>query len=308
MKASRRIMVLGETGRLTDEKAKGDLIAEGAEKLAKMDYSKYLEGIGQVSEALAETLGEEETSNVLTRISGLGPIKELSQEDRRKLIDTYSINMKQAAKIEDYAGMISHLQNKWQLFGFDSTDLSFVSDEFAKLMKRGRARFALTELEKLNTLYGGSDIEVKIGMTLQAFKDLAKAPVRDRDHFNSIIEAASRLFDDLVSSIDNCEQKICEELMTSQAVADLCLTTVTSSTKLMDSYIKRPGKSVSAATAYPLLHDAAKPLISSALKVLKRNGDEKTVKSVKNALNKMRGQSSAKDEMVKEAEAYFGKP
>ncbi|MFW9805780.1 MAG: hypothetical protein ACFFFK_03545 [Candidatus Thorarchaeota archaeon] len=306
LKASRRITVLGKTGSPTDEKAKGNLITEGAEKLANMDYGMYLQGLDQISEALAETLGEEEASNVLTRISETRPIKELSQDDRQKLIDTYSRNMKQAARIEDYTGMLSHLRNKWQLLGFDSSDLSFVSDEFGKLMKRGRARFALTELEKLNTLYGGRDIEVKIGMTLQAFKNLAKAPVRDRNHFNSIIDAASKLFEELVSSIDECEQDICEELMKSQAIADLCLTTITSSTNLMDSYVKRPGKSVSASTAYPLLHDAAKPLISSALKALKRNGDEKTVKSVKNALKKMRGQSSAKDEIVKEAESYFG--
>ena len=74
----------------------------------------------------------------------------------------------------------------------------------------------------------------------------------------------------------------------------------------MDNYVKRPGKSVSTVTVYPLLHEAVRPLISLSLKILKRNGDRKTIKSVKTAIDKMKGESSAKEAMAMEAKSHFG--
>ena len=266
----------------------------------------YLENIDSISEALAVTLGEEASSDVLTRTSGKVSIKELDESSRMKLEGVYDNGMKQAAKLGDHTGMMAHLRNKWQLLGFDANDLSFVSDEFSRLMKKGRAKFALAELEKLNSYYGESNIEVKIGMSLQAFKNLSKAPVRDRDHFNSIITASMKLFEGLVSRIENCDDTICKELWKTQAIADLCLASVLSASSLMDNYVKRPGKSVSAVTVYPLLHEAVRPLISLSLKILKRNGDRKTIKSVKMAIDKMRGESSAKEAMAIEAKSHFG--
>jgi energy-coupling factor transporter ATP-binding protein EcfA2 len=306
LKASRRIMILSETGRLTNEEEMGNLIVAGAERLVRMDYARYLETLEHISEALADTLGEEESSNAITRISELLPIKELDQSSRKKLEDTYNKSMRQAAKIDDYSGMVSHIENKWKLLGFDTDDLTFISDEFGKLIKKGRARFALVQLRKLGSYYGESDIEIRIGMTLQAFKNLSKAPIKDRNHFNSIIEAALKLFEELISSIDVCDEEICKELIKSQAIADLSLASISSAVSLMDNYVKRPGKSVSAATAYPLLHEAVRPLISLALKTLKRNGNVKTIKSAKTAINKMRGESSAKEAMVIEVKSHFG--
>ena len=214
--------------------------------------------------------------------------------------------MQRAVDLGTYTGMMSHLRNKWQLLGFDSDDISFVSDEFGKLMKRGRAKLALTELEKLNSYFGENKFEVRIGITLQAFKNLSKAPVRDRDHFNAIFSAALKLFEDLVSSIEKCEEDICKELVKSQPIADLCLASVTGVISLMDNYIKRPGKSVSAVSVYPLLHETIRPLITVALKTLKQNGDSKAIKSMKSVINKIRGESSAKEAMVTEAKSHFG--
>jgi hypothetical protein len=199
-----------------------------------------------------------------------------------------------------------HLRNKWDILGFDSNDISFVSDEFGKLMKRGRAKLALTELEKLNSSFGENKFEVRIGVTLEAFKNLSKAPVRDRDHFNAIFAAALKLFEDLVLSIEKCPEDICKELVKSQPIADLCIGTVTGVISLMGNYIKRPGKSVSAVSVYPLLHESIRPLVTLALKTLKQNGDSKTIKSMKSAINKIRGESSAKEEMVMEAKSHFG--
>jgi hypothetical protein len=306
LKACRRIMILSDSGRLKDEKTKGDLITAGTERLVKLDFDGYMEYLDLISEALAETLGEEATSEILTRNFGEVNFNELDEKTRKKVNGIYKKGMNRTVELGTYSGMMSYLRNKWQLLGFDSDDISFVSNEYGKLMKRGRAKLALTELEKLNSSFGENKFEVRIGITLEAFKNLSKAPVRDRDHFNAIFSAALTLFENLVSSIEKCEEHICKELVKSQPVADLCLTSVTSVISLMDSYIKRPGKSVSAASVYPLLHEAIRPLVTLALKTLKQNGDSKTIKSMKTAINKIRGESSVKEAMVIEAKSHFG--
>jgi hypothetical protein len=306
LRACRRIMVLSDTDRLTDEEDKGNLIVAGAERLVKMDYKRYLESIDQISEALAVTLGEEASSDVLTRISGIVPINELDESARKMLVDVYNNGMKQAAKLGDHTGMMAHLRNKWQLLGYDANDLSFVSGEFGKMMKRGRAKFALIEIKKLNSYFDENDIEAQIGMTLQAFKDLSKAPVKDRDHFNAIVSATMQLFEEILASIGKVGGSVSKEILRSQSIADVCLASISSTGSLMDSYVKRPGKSVSAVTVYPLLHEAVRPLITLALKILKVNGNQKTIKSVKSAISKFRGESSAKEAMVIEAKSHFG--
>ncbi|MFW9870701.1 MAG: hypothetical protein ACFFEL_13825, partial [Candidatus Thorarchaeota archaeon] len=53
LKACRRILILRDSERLTDEKAKGDLITSGAERLVKLDVNKSLENLDLISEALA---------------------------------------------------------------------------------------------------------------------------------------------------------------------------------------------------------------------------------------------------------------
>ncbi|TET09372.1 MAG: hypothetical protein E3J86_08455 [Candidatus Thorarchaeota archaeon] len=306
LKASRRILTLSESERLTNEKTKGDLIAAGTERLVKLDFARYLENLDLISEALAETLGEDATSEILTRNFGDVTFNESDEKTRKKVNWIYKMGMQRAVDLGNYPGMMSYLRNKWQLLGFDSDDISFVSNEFGKLMKRGRAKLALIELEKLNSSFGNNKFEVRIGIALQAFSNLSKAPVRDRDHFNAIFSAALKLFEELVSSIEKCEEDICNELLKSQPVADLCLASVTGVIRLMDSYIKRPGKSISAASVYPLLHKTIRPLITLALKTLKQNGDSKTIKSMKTTINKIRGESSIKEAMVIEAKSHFG--
>jgi hypothetical protein len=164
----------------------------------------------------------------------------------------------------------------------------------------------LTELAKLNSSFGVDKFEVRIGITLEAFKNLSKAPVKDRDHFDSIFTAALELFEDLVLSLDKCDEEICSELIKSKPMADLCLSSVTGVISLMDNYIKRPGKSISAVSVYPLLHETIRPLVTLALNTLKRNGNTKTIKSMRSAINKIRGESSAKEAMVLEAKSHFG--
>ncbi|MHA2143802.1 MAG: hypothetical protein ACXAB0_00015 [Candidatus Thorarchaeota archaeon] len=306
LKACRRIMVLSDRGKLKDEKTKGDLIAAGIERMVKLDFDRYMEYLDLISDALAETLGEDVTSEILTHNFRNVTIDELDEKTRNKANGIYKKGMQRSVDLGNYTSIMVHLRNKWDILGFDSNDISFVSDEFGKLMKRGRAKLALTELEKLNSSFGENKFEVRIGVTLEAFKNLSKAPVRDRDHFNAIFAAALKLFEDLVLSIEKCPEDICKELVKSQPIADLCIGTVTGVISLMGNYIKRPGKSVSAVSVYPLLHESIRPLVTLALKTLKQNGDSKTIKSMKSAINKIRGESSAKEEMVMEAKSHFG--
>ncbi|MGY5865859.1 MAG: hypothetical protein RTV41_14745 [Candidatus Thorarchaeota archaeon] len=306
LKACRRVMVLSDSGRLKDEKTTGNLIAAGIEKMAKLDFDRYLEYLDLISDALSETLGEEASSEILTRVSGDVSVQDIDEKTRKKLASIYNRGMRRAVDLEDYTGMMAHLLDKWQFLGFDSNDISYVSDEFGKLMKRGRAKLALTELEKLNSSFGEDKFEVRIGITLQAFMNLSKAPVRDRDHFDAIFSVALKLFEDLVLSIEKCGEEICDELVKSQPMADLCLESVTGVISLMDNYIKRPGKSISAVSVYPLLHETIRPLVTLSVKTLKRNGNNKTIKSMKTAINKIRGESSAKDAMIVETKSHFG--
>ncbi|MFW9769169.1 MAG: hypothetical protein ACFFF9_14920 [Candidatus Thorarchaeota archaeon] len=303
LKACRRVMILSEKGKLTDEESLGNLLAAGAGKLVKLDFAMYINNLDLISLSLAETLGDGAASDILTR-----NISEASlDENAHRIVNgVFQKGMQRAVKFGDYSGMMSHLRNKWQLLGFDSEDISFVSKEFGKLMKSGRAKLALTELGDLNSSFGEDKFEVRISITLQAFKDLSKAPVRDREHFEAVFSAALKLVEDLISSIDRCEQQICEELVKSQPMADLCLSSVNGVIGLMNNYIKRPGKTVDASSVYPLLHDTIRPLVSLAVKTLERNGNSKTIKSVTSAINKIRGESSAKESMVNEIKALTG--
>lgn len=306
LKACRRIMILRDSGRLTDEKAKGELLSAGVKRLVKVDFNNFLENLDLISEALAATLGETTSSKVLTEIAGETSITKLDSKSRLRIAGAYNRGMERAVKLEDYTGMMSYLWNKWQILGYDSEDVSFISDEFGKLMTRGRAKQALSELGKLITYFGEDKFEVRIGVTLQAFKNLSKAPVKDRDHFNAIFAEVLKLFEDLVSSIEKCEANICNELVKSQPMADLCLASVSGVISLMDRYIKRPGKTVSAVSVYPLLHETIRPLVTLALKTLKQNGNDKTIKSMISTINKIRGESSAKEAMVIEVNSHFG--
>ena len=303
LKACRRVMILSGRDRLTDEESIGNLIGAGVDRLARVDFQRFINTLDLISEALAATLGESAASDILER-----NLREASLDDdlRQTVNELHKKRMQKAVKSGDHDGMMSHLRNKWQILGFDSEDISFVSKEFGKLMKRGRAKLTLTELGKLNSSFGEDKLEVRIAITLQAFKDLSKAPVRDREHFEDVFSAALKLFEDLVTSIDACEEEICNELVKSQPMADLCLSSVTGVIGLMDNYIKRPGKTIDASSVYPLLHETIRPLVSLALSTLGRNGNSKAIKSMKSALNKIRGESSAKDAMLVEAKSHFG--
>jgi hypothetical protein len=73
----------------------------------------------------------------------------------------------------------------------------------------------------------------------------------------------------------------------------------------MDNYVKNSGKAVSAESVYPLLHEAIRPLVSFAIKILKQNGANKSMQALAASLNKIKGESSAKEAMLGESKSLL---
>ncbi|MGY5881947.1 MAG: hypothetical protein RTV31_16995, partial [Candidatus Thorarchaeota archaeon] len=196
-KATRRINHRSEIGKLKDKKAKGKLVTQAAERMVLLDSMDYLEIMEPISWALANTLGEKEAATTLMQITREIKVSELDDKSQDMIGSAYDSSIKRSVKFANYESMIVYLTDKWKLIGFDTSDLDFVSKEFAKIMKGGRAPLALDSLIQLISYFSVEEIEVQIGLTLQAFKNLAKAAVYDRNDFNITIDSSSKLFDKL---------------------------------------------------------------------------------------------------------------
>jgi len=297
-RATRRINARSESGRLKDKKAKGKIVVQGIERLVLLDSMSYLEIMEPISLALANTLGEKETAATLMRITSKIKVSELDDKSQEMIASAYDSGIKRSAKFANYDNLISYLTDKWKLIGFDTSDLNYVSKEFANIMKGGRASLALDSLAQLLSHFSDEEIEVKIGLTLQAFKNLAKAAVYDRNDFNTTIGSSSKLFDKLITNIEKCGEKMCNEILRGPTIAKLCTTAVSSTISVIDSYVKKAGKTVSAEAVYPLLHEAIEPFVVSIMKVLDRNGSKKVMQSLILTITKMKGESSAKKSMI----------
>ncbi|MGY5870840.1 MAG: type IV secretion system DNA-binding domain-containing protein [Candidatus Thorarchaeota archaeon] len=297
-KAARRINVRSETGKLRDKKAKGKIIVHGAERLVLLDSMSYLEILNPISQAMANTLGEKDTANTITRITRKIMVSELDDKSLEMIAGAYDTGTKRSAKFGNYEGMIAYLINKWKLIGFDTSDLTYISKEFGKIMRGGRTAFALDSLNQLITYFSVEEIEVKIGLTLQAFKNLTKAVVYDRNDFNTTVDSSSNLFEKLIASIEECGEKICVEILRGPTISELCTTAISSTVSLMDSYVNNAGKAVSAESVYPLIHEAIQPFVLLVMDVLNKNGSKKSLQSSILTIAKMKGESSAKKSMV----------
>ena len=297
-KATRRINVRSSVGKLKDKKVKGKLIVQSLERLVLLDSMVYIEIMKPVSEALAITLGEKETAATLTRITHKIKVSELDDQSQDLIGSAYDLGVKRSAKFANYEDMIAYLTDKWKLIGFDTSDLNYVSKEFAKVMKGGRAPLALDSITELLSYFSVEEIEVKIGLTLQAFKNVAKAAIYDRNDFNITIDSSSKLFDELITSIEKCGEKMCTEILIGPTIAELCTTAVSSAVSVMDNYVKKAGKTVSAESVYPLLHETIKPFVIVVFDVLNRNSSKKALQTAILTITKMKGESSAKKAIV----------
>ncbi|MGY5858146.1 MAG: hypothetical protein RTU63_02155, partial [Candidatus Thorarchaeota archaeon] len=79
---------------------------------------------------------------------------------------------------------------------------------------------------------------------------------------------------------------------------NLCTTAVSSTVSLMDTYVKKAGKTVSAESVYPLLHEAIQPFVIVVMGVLDKNGSKKALQNAILTITKMKGESSAKKSIV----------
>jgi len=297
-KASRRINARSVSGKLQDKKGKGKIVVRGAERLVLLDSMVYLEIMEQISHTLANTLGERETASTLTRITREIKVSELDDKSQDMIGSAFDSGVKRCAKFGNYEAMIVYLTDKWKLIGFDTSDIDYVSKEFGKIMKGGRAAFAFDSLIQLISYFSVEEIEVKIGLTLQAFKNVAKASIYDRNDFNHTIESASKLFDVLITSIEECGEKMCSEILRGPTIAELGTTAISCTVGVIDNYVKKAGKTVSVESVYPLLHDTIQPFVIKVMKVLNKNGSKKALQTAILTITRMKGESSAKTAMV----------
>ena len=112
------------------------------------------------------------------------------------------------------------------------------------------------------------------------------------------IDSSLKLFDKLTRGIEECGEQMCTEILRGATIAELCTTAVSSVISAMDGYVKKAGKTVSAESVYPLLHEAIQPFVITVMGVIDRNGSKKAMQSVIMAITKMKGESSAKKSMI----------
>lgn len=65
------------------------------------------------------------------------------------------------------------------------------------------------------------------------------------------------------------------EILRDPTITELCTTAVSSTISAMEGYVKKAGKTVSAESVYPLLHETIQPFVIIVMRVLDRNGSKK---------------------------------
>jgi hypothetical protein len=146
---------------------------------------------------------------------------------------------------------------------------------------------------------------MRLGLVSQAFKSMSKGVVSDRKEHSEALEAAQTYFTQTVKWIEECEEKVCEDiLVNTPTMANLCDTLVSGSIDLTQNYVKKSAKVVDAEAVLPLLHESMIPLVTNVADVLKRTGSsnssayQKRVVKIIKSLSKMKGSSDAKRKMI----------
>jgi hypothetical protein len=300
-KAAHRAAVRGNVGKIKDSERVNSLLVEGAGRLVLLDSMLYIEILDTVVEGIAATSSEREAARRITSITEKIAVALLDEKSQKSITDVYTKSADRSAKLSDYTGMLTYYEGKWKLFGINSKDLSKISDQIAKLMKLGRAPYSLEVLEKCLGLFHEDHVENHLGMTLQAFKDLSKASIEERDEYGEIIRSARGF---LESQIGKLRER--ELLVRNTTAADLCTSIIQSMISAMDGFVKKSGKSVAAEGIYPLLHQALKPLAMDSIKAMKEIGIEKAAKTLTTIIGKMKGESKHRDKMLEAAKSVSG--
>ncbi|MHA2423455.1 MAG: ATP-binding cassette domain-containing protein [Candidatus Thorarchaeota archaeon] len=292
-KASLRAKVLHERGKLVDPEKTGDLLIRGAEKLVLLDSMDYIEILPELSEGLSGTMAGVEVAKELARITQEIDVSLLDDKTRKDILKVFDIGTRRCEKIGDYEGMKEFLKQKWQLFGIDPKDIDYASKQFGQLMKLDRTVFAFENIIDFNDYFNKEQVEYKVGIALQAFKNLSGANISDRSDFDQVIGKCITLFQ---KSINTLEAK--ELLHQNETAGDLCTTLLSSTVSAADTLVKKSGKSVAAEAVYPLLHKSMEPLFMSVYEALEKIGIKKTNKTASNIVGKIKGESDHKNQLL----------
>ncbi|MCK5239930.1 MAG: hypothetical protein KAR33_10305, partial [Candidatus Thorarchaeota archaeon] len=293
-KAALRADILHEKGKLTNPKEIGKLLTRGAEKLVLLDSMDYIEILPELSEGLSGAIGEVSTARTLARITKEIDVSLLDEKTRKSIMKVFDVGARRSEKMGDYEGMKQYLRQKWGLFGLEPKDVDYASKQFGQLMKLDRTVFAFENVLDFIQHFEKNQIEYKIGIALQAFKNFSGANITDRGEYNRVIEMCEELFR---KSIDSLEAE--GLLPQNETAAELCTTLLSSTITAADTLVKKSGKSVAAEAVFPLLHESMKPLFLQVFEVLEKIGIKKSQKTVSNIIGKMKGESDHKNQLLK---------
>jgi hypothetical protein len=293
-KASLRATVLSDSKRLKNPQNIGELMKEGAKRLVLLDSMEYIDILDEIYEGLIVTVGEFETARIITETTSEIDVTHLDEKNRKFITKVFDNGVKRSAKLGDFKSFREFFSGKWKLLGIGPKDMSTVANQVGKLMGYGRTTAAFELLSSFIELFKDSQYENSIGLTLQAFKGLSKAKVSEREEIKKIVNDTMQHLDKRIEWM-----KTKEILSQNESAAELCVFAVSSTISMMETYVKSSGKAVAAESVYPLLHEILKPLVINAVEALKTINLEKFAKTMLKMIEKLKGASESKVEMVK---------
>jgi hypothetical protein len=261
---------------------------------------EYIDILDEICEGLAVTIGECEAAETITKITGEIEITLLDEKTRKEISKVFDDGVKRSAKLSDFKSYTAYFSGKWDLLGIESKDLSTVANQIGKLMGYGRTTTAFELLSTFNELFDDSQYENSIVLTLQAFKGLSKTKVSERDEIKNIVEKIKHHLNKCIEWM-----KTKEILSQNESAAELCITAISSTVNVMDTYVKSSGKAVAAESVYALLHEVLKPLVVDVIEALKSINLKKPSKSMVKILEKLKGASESKEKMTKAARSLL---
>ncbi|MFW9849971.1 MAG: hypothetical protein ACFFF4_12610 [Candidatus Thorarchaeota archaeon] len=293
-KAALRAKALHERGKLKNQAETGDLLKRGAEKLVLLDSMEYIETLPELAEGLSVSIGGSSTAKEIGRITREIDVSLLDDKTRNAIVKVFDTGARNSEKMGDYEGMKKYLQEKWSFFGIDPKDVEYASKQFGQLMKLDRTVFAFNNILDFIQFFEDDQIEYKLGIALQAFKNLSGANISEREEYNRVLEMCSNVFGRTINSLqDN------QILYQNDTAADMCTTLLSSTIVAADTFVKKSGKSIAAEAVYPLLHESMKPLFLEIHEGLEKIGVNKAKKTALNTVSKMKGESDQKNQLIK---------
>jgi hypothetical protein len=161
-------------------------------------------------------------------------------------------------------------------------------------MKLDRTVFAFENVLDFADYFKDEQIEYRLGISLQAFKNLSGANISERGEYDRTLQMCRDVYGKTINSLDSKGL-----LIQNDTAANMCTTLLSSSIAAADTFVKKSGKSVAAEAVYPLLHESMKPLFMEIHEGLEKIGLKKAKKTASNVVSKMKGESDHKNQLLK---------